>query len=103
MLVQVDGPVVVVLCRRGEPGRDGDGGDLDAGGRGDLLGAAAGTYKAAMADPTSGCWWAVAAMRLCVDAGADLDVARATVPMVAARLAAAGGGSAAASRHPGGA
>ncbi|OMH32564.1 hypothetical protein [Tersicoccus sp. Bi-70] len=70
-------------------------------GRVDLLGSAAGTYKAAMADPTSGCWWAVAAMRLCVDAGADLDVARATVPIVSARLARADGGPASVSRHTG--
>ncbi|MEH0110173.1 hypothetical protein V6N00_10720 [Tersicoccus sp. MR15.9] len=60
-----------------------------AGGRSDLLGEAAGRYRAAMVDPPSiECLSATRALWLCVDAGADIDVARAATPVHAARLAA---------------
>lgn len=51
-----------------------------------LLGQAAGVYRAALADPAAACLFAARALWLCVDAGANLDVARATTPFKAAQV-----------------
>lgn len=75
-----------------------------AGGRADLLGLAAGTYRAETLSGDRAFWFSDTAARLCVDAGADVTVARATVPDVVQRLAQrrrgpAGGPSADENRH----
>ncbi|OMH37111.1 hypothetical protein BGP79_15645 [Tersicoccus sp. Bi-70] len=60
-----------------------------ADGSAELLGEAAGVYRATMSNPAAApkCLSARRALWLCVDAGADLDVARATTPAAAAHLA----------------
>ncbi|WP_143588477.1 hypothetical protein [Tersicoccus sp. Bi-70] len=45
-------------------------------GRADLLGQAAGTYRAQTLSGDRAFWYSDVATRLCVDAGADVDVAR---------------------------
>ncbi|MEH0110733.1 hypothetical protein V6N00_13565 [Tersicoccus sp. MR15.9] len=57
-----------------------------AGGRADLLGVVAGTFRGRYRADPQDAWWAPDAERLCVQAGADVEVARAEADIVERRL-----------------